>query len=101
MHDPPMMNLRKDTPKLANEPCHANGRKRSGFERRAQSRTLQEGHGQAGLARCADPGIADGDYARMPNRAQRGHFLGEVLANPALMSRLRVEYLNCYAGVVV
>src|SRR5229473_6048421 len=101
MHDPSTMNFRQDAAKLANEPSHANGRKRSGFERHAQRRPVQKRHRQTGLARDADPGIADGDYPRMLNRAERGHFLGEVVANPALMARLRVEYLYCDSGIAV
>src|SRR5260221_12566241 len=90
VHDPPMVNFRQDAAKLANEPSCANGSKRSGFERHAQSRTVQKRHRQTGPARDAAPGIADGDYPRMLNRAERGHFLREVVANPALMARLRV-----------
>src|SRR6185436_1042335 len=101
MHNPPAMNFRKDGAKLANQTRHANRSKWCGIEGDAQGRTVQEGHGQTGLARFADPGIADDDYAWMLNRAQSGHFLGEVLANPALVARLRVEYFYCHAGVAV
>ena len=67
----------------------------------SESLAVQERHGEARLARGADPGIKNWNHAGMLHRSQSGHFMRKAVAHPAFLFGIPVENFDGQAGVAV